>query len=491
MKVAKLPIPPTENEMKIFKTLIGVNDTFGLKCTLRVAGGWVRDRLLGHQSNDIDIALEGMHEGTPMTGSVYSHFVARYQEEHGLEASHIGTIKANPDQSKHLETATMQICGIDIDFVNLRCEEYATSRIPIVRPGTPGEDAHRRDLTINALFYNIHTDNVEDFTSGLSDLSEKIVRTPLPPLTTFYDDPLRLLRCVRFACRFGCVIDPVILEAAQDADIHRVLRDKVSRSRIGIETSKMLASKSAIRSLELFRSFGIEKIVFEECTLTKKGKLTSTKPVDFSDEQWQHSLDMIRSIDSDSLELNLTCIAAPYLQGEDEMKLDGRLQNILTHGLSISAHIAGVSVIILRAARKLPDNFWDMKFDLKRKYTNETYEEGSDHPARTALCEMMQYAVEKVAKNEVRELWRETLLISCTLNKIDVDRARTLIVDIEADDFFVKIPTMKPVLRGDELTKLLELPVGPAIKTALQAQFMLQCQISNLTSEDVLRFLKR
>ena len=76
----------------------------------------------------------------------------------------VGGIKSNPDQSKHLETATLRVMGFELDFVNLRAEEYTDTRIPVMRIGTALEDAMRRDLTINALFYNLNRRTVEDFT---------------------------------------------------------------------------------------------------------------------------------------------------------------------------------------------------------------------------------------------------------------------------------------------------------------------------------------
>lgn len=86
--------------------------------------------------------------------------------------------------------------------------------------GTPLDDALRRDLTINSLFYNVHTHLVEDHTRlGLEDLSARIARTPLPPRQTFFDDPLRVLRCVRFAARFGLEIEEGVAEAARDPEI--------------------------------------------------------------------------------------------------------------------------------------------------------------------------------------------------------------------------------------------------------------------------------
>ena len=105
-----------------------------------------------------------------------------------------------------------------IDLVNLRNETYTEeSRVPTIGIGTPTEDAYRRDLTINSLFYNINDEKVEDFTEmGISDLREGIVRTPLEPLQTFLDDPLRVLRTIRFANRFEFKIVDDIIEAAKN-----------------------------------------------------------------------------------------------------------------------------------------------------------------------------------------------------------------------------------------------------------------------------------
>jgi tRNA nucleotidyltransferase/poly(A) polymerase len=130
---------------------------------------------------------------------------------------------------------------VTIDLVNLRAETYADhSRIPEMvrltgfslcglwsltatgqRFGTPLEDARRRDLTINALFYNINTTEIEDLTGhGLADLANGRIRTPLPPEQTFLDDPLRLLRAVRFANRFDFRLDPELIQAARLPNVH-------------------------------------------------------------------------------------------------------------------------------------------------------------------------------------------------------------------------------------------------------------------------------
>src|SRR5690242_15948769 len=105
-----------------------------------------------------------------MMGEAFARKLNQYMKCHGWKTSSIGVIASRPHQSKHLETATVTILDRRVDFVNLRCEVYAEdSRIPSeVTFGTPMEDAHRRDITINALYYNIHTGLVEDYTNKVS-----------------------------------------------------------------------------------------------------------------------------------------------------------------------------------------------------------------------------------------------------------------------------------------------------------------------------------
>jgi tRNA nucleotidyltransferase/poly(A) polymerase len=130
---------------------------------------------------------------------------------------------------------------LDLDFVNLRKETYAQdSRNPQMEFGTAEEDALRRDATINALFYNLHTDQVEDFTGGLADLDAKVIRTPMEPLQTFMDDPLRVLRLVRFASRLQFSIDPETERFMGDRRVLDALTVKISRERVGVELEKML-----------------------------------------------------------------------------------------------------------------------------------------------------------------------------------------------------------------------------------------------------------
>lgn len=210
---------------------------------LRFTGGWVRDKLLGISSKDIDISISSM------TGYRFGEVMKEFldSQSNGAKYDHsivgrLHKIEANPEKSKHLETLTTRILGFEIDLVNLRKEAYVDeSRNPVMEFGTPEDDANRRDATVNALFYNLQTSEVEDLTGrGLHDLHLKLLKTPLSPRQTFKDDPLRILRCIRFASRLGFRIDPMDEEAMGDDSIQEALRVKISRERVGVEIVKML-----------------------------------------------------------------------------------------------------------------------------------------------------------------------------------------------------------------------------------------------------------
>jgi tRNA nucleotidyltransferase/poly(A) polymerase len=253
-RVARLEAAVLAAHQSVFTCLLNVDREYNLNTTLRVAGGWVRDMLLGLHSNDIDIAIETATNGEPVSGEVFAHRIAEYQQAHGDRAHTVSVIRANPEMSKHIETATVRVHEIPVEFCALRTDVYTdASRIPQVRPGTPLEDALRRDFTINALFYNLHTGMVEDYTTGLDDLQRRLIRCPLDPRTTFSDDPLRLLRGVRFVGQLGTLnfsLDPSITECVDD-ELLQVLQQKVSRERIGKEFVKMMAAPNPERCVEL------------------------------------------------------------------------------------------------------------------------------------------------------------------------------------------------------------------------------------------------
>jgi len=274
----------TNQEATLKQLLLDVSAYIGTlegckKPELRITGGWVRDKLLGLTSHDIDIGID------TMTGFTFGNLMKQYLALPETKAKYkqdilgsLAKIEANPEKSKHLETVTTKILGLDIDLVNLRKETYTEdSRNPTMEFGTPEEDALRRDATVNALFYNLDTSKVEDFTGrGLKDMELEVIKTPLAPLQTFKDDPLRVLRSIRFASRLGYHIAKEDIDAMRDSSIKDALKLKISRERVGVEVTKMLKGPNPYESLKLIDALGLYNDIFTQptdpqCTTVETG----------------------------------------------------------------------------------------------------------------------------------------------------------------------------------------------------------------------------
>ncbi|EMR63769.1 putative trna nucleotidyltransferase protein [Eutypa lata UCREL1] len=267
-----IPLTPKEDQLK--ELLLDVaryvdqSQSAAEPVVLRWAGGWVRDKLLGIESHDIDTAIN------VMTGEAFALKICELCEKpetiqkHRITETDVGNlhkIARNPDKSKHLETTTIKLFGYDVDFVNLRKETYTEdSRNPQMEFGTAEEDALRRDATVNALFFNLNTGQVEDFTTGLADMKLKLIRTPLEPFQTFMDDPLRVLRLIRFASRLEFVIDRAAEEVMGDHRVLDALRLKISRERVGVEIEKMLKGNHPRRALRYIDERGLYHTIFTD-----------------------------------------------------------------------------------------------------------------------------------------------------------------------------------------------------------------------------------
>ncbi|GMH37929.1 hypothetical protein BSKO_05813 [Bryopsis sp. KO-2023] len=267
MPPASREVQLTELERDLFATLLAAVKHTEMKVTLRCAGGWVRDKLLGKESDDIDVALD------TMLGREFAEKVNEYLESTDKTKAKVAVIQANPEQSKHLETARMQIGETWIDCVNLRSETYASdSRVPEMEFGTPKEDAYRRDFTVNSMFYNITEGVVEDFTErGLQDLDEGVIRTPLAPMETFLDDPLRVLRAVRFGARFSFYLEESLQQAASNQQVLDALQKKVSRERVGTELEGMFKCADPVGAIRHLVNLSVFPVVFSLPGSTSEG----------------------------------------------------------------------------------------------------------------------------------------------------------------------------------------------------------------------------
>lgn len=270
----KLEIQLTPPEAQLFNTLKAKRDEAGLsgQVEMRVAGGWVRDKLLGLPSDDIDISLSNMTGGA---------FVAAL----GIGGA---TIAANPERSKHLETVKAQVGEFEVDFVNLRSEEYTDSRVPEMQMGTPEQDAARRDLTINSMFFNIETGQVEDYVNGQADLANMHLRTPLDPKQTFMDDPLRVMRVLRFHSRYpGSTVDDSIVEAMGDPEVQHAYSGKVAMERAGKEMMKLMEGENPAEALRILFESDFYKSAFSV------PEMEGLHPIQMDQQNPHHKLDLM------------------------------------------------------------------------------------------------------------------------------------------------------------------------------------------------------
>ena len=242
-KELNLNIKLSDLEQKIFSFFLSHNPH---NSTFRVAGGWVRDKLLGNENDDIDITIDNI------SGQEYTKIL---ESQLSLNEKNILKILKNSNEkSAHLQTSTINLFGKEIDIVNLRKEVYIqNSRVPEISKGTPEEDAFRRDITINCLFYNINKNIIEDFTNqGLNDLKNGLINTPKESKISFNEDPLRILRIIRFATRFRFKISENILNNLM---ITEEFKKIISLQRIEKEFSKMLENNFYYSSIYLLYKY--------------------------------------------------------------------------------------------------------------------------------------------------------------------------------------------------------------------------------------------
>lgn len=206
---------------KIFSTVSEVAREKGVRAF--VIGGYVRDYFLQRPCTDIDIVVEG-------SGIVVAEAVA-------------ARLKSKVSVFKNFGTAMLKYKGVELEFVGARKESYRSdSRKPIVEDGTLKEDQERRDFTINAMAFSLQQEDFGELVDpfgGIRDLNEGIIRTPLDPDTTYSDDPLRMLRAIRFATQLGFVIVPESIESMR-RNKHRM--SILSAERIAVELNKIIMS---------------------------------------------------------------------------------------------------------------------------------------------------------------------------------------------------------------------------------------------------------
>jgi len=216
-----------------------------------IVGGYVRDRLLGRPHPDLDIVVE---EGGGQ------RMAERFAQLAGARP---------PVVFERFGTAQVTVPGHLVEFVSARAESYLeTSRKPDVRPATLDEDLRRRDFTINTLLMDFDGNVHDRLGTGRADLDARVIRTPAAPEVTFQDDPLRMLRAVRFAATLDFEIVPELMEAMRSMR-GRLVAPVISAERIADELRKMLVSPRPRRAIELLDEGGLLEVILPEVAACK------------------------------------------------------------------------------------------------------------------------------------------------------------------------------------------------------------------------------
>ena len=216
-----------------------------------IVGGWVRDLLLDVDSDDIDIVVEG-------DGIAFAKRFCKFLNDEYNENLSVVVFE-------RFGTAKLTSPNWDLDFVGARKESYTHgSRNPEVSVGTLQDDIERRDLTINAMSISLNADSLGelvDHFNGQQDLKDGVIQTPIHPCDTFEDDPLRMLRAIRFAARFGFRIENETMTGIIKT-AHRI--SIISDERIAVELDKMLKSKNPKLALINLEHTGLMEILLPE-----------------------------------------------------------------------------------------------------------------------------------------------------------------------------------------------------------------------------------
>jgi len=421
----------------IFKTIRRCADE--LDVDAYAIGGYVRDIFLKRQSKDIDIVTIG--KGIELATKLH--------EKLGREA-HLSTFK-------NFGTAQIKYQDLEIEFVGARRESYSRdSRKPIVEDGSLEDDQNRRDFTINALAIGLSKNNfgkLLDPFQGMKDLENGILRTPLDPSITYSDDPLRMMRAIRFSTQLNFKIEENSLQAIS-ANKERI--DIVSKERISEELNKIILCPIPSIGFNLLFDTGLLAIIFPEMV-----KLQGTETINGQShkDNFYHTLEVLDNVarKSDNLWLRWAAILHDIAKPATKRFEEG-------HGFTFHGHEA-------KGARMVPKIFTALKLPLneKMKYVQKLVELHL-RPIVLAKTEVTDSAVRRLlveASDDIDDLMLlcESDITTKNPNKVkrymyNFEIVRKKLVELEEKD---KLRNWQPCIDGVEIMNLYNLQPGREI----------------------------
>jgi len=287
-----------ELDKEIFHTISDVADGLGVECY--VVGGYVRDLFLERPSNDIDVVVVG--SGIAVADTLKQR---------------LGR-KAHLSVFRNFGTAQVKFHDTEIEFVGARKESYShDSRKPVVEDGTLEDDQNRRDFTINAMAVCLNHDRFGELVDpfdGIYDLEDGIIRTPLDPDITFSDDPLRMMRCIRFATQLSFIIeDETFVAIERNADRIKI----VSGERIKDELNKIMMTKTPSRGFVDLQRSGLLNLILPELAALD---IVETRSGKAHKNNFYHTLEVVDNVCQHSDNLWLRWAALMHDIGKTKTK---------------------------------------------------------------------------------------------------------------------------------------------------------------------------
>ena len=421
--------------LDIYRTIGQCADRLGLEAY--AVGGVVRDHFLGRPCTDIDIVCSGHLEG----GEVHIGIELAKAVSEAVGGTHVSIFK-------NFGTASFVSGDLQLEFVGARRESYnRESRKPVVENGTLEDDQRRRDFTVNALAICLNADRYGELIDpfgGIRDLDQGILRTPLDPDITFSDDPLRMMRAVRFASQLGFRIDDATFEAIP-RNAHRL--KIVSDERVMVELNKIMLSERPSVGLKLMLKGGLMQLVLPEVAA-----LTGVETVDGRGHKdiFYHTMQVLDNVaEAESSPLWLRWAALLHDVGKPGVKRYDAHQGWTFHG-----HEA-------RGARMVPKIFRRLKLPLgpEMKYVEKMV---SLHMRPIVLAE------DEVTDSAVRRLLFEAgddiddLMLLCNADittknpdkqrrhRANFELVKQKLVELEERD---RIRNFQPPVSGDDIMR--------------------------------------
>jgi len=416
-------------EQNIFKVISEVAEKNNTETY--VIGGFVRDIFLQRASKDIDILVIGK-------GIEFSLKVAK---ELGIKK--VSTFK-------NYGTSMFKYKGMDIEFVGARKESYhRESRNPIVEDGTLDDDQKRRDFSINAMAFSLNKANYSELLdpfNGIKDLNDKIIKTPLDPNITFSDDPLRMLRAIRFATQLNFELDKAVFEAIS-SNKERI--QIISKERIIDELNKILLSPYPSIGFNLLEETGLLNEFFPELV-----KLKGTETINgvSHKDNFYHTLEVVDNLATKTDNLWLLWAGLLHDIGKPRSKRFNKKQGFTFHGHEV---IGG---------RMVTDIFKKFKMPLNEKlsYVKKLVElhlrpiaivkDVSDSAIRRLLFDAGNYIDDLMSLAESDITSKNEYKVQKFLNNFVIVRQK--LIEIEEKD---KIRNWQPPISGEEIMEYLKI----------------------------------